>query len=182
MTLLVPASSLIKRNRPAAMPTTSSVLAVVSKNMGHAECSGCLLMHVCVCVFLWKPFSVRLSAFTSAGLKPHFTVLWIGLTAKPQLLLFLGFKAQVEHNWGRAHTDCWAPWLFPRLSFNARALCCALVPRGGKMKKPPNPYFLHKQQALAVSNHEGVARWKSERWKGKHHRISRLQQLAHSLW
>lgn len=35
------------------------------------------------------------------------------------------------------------------------------------MKKPPNPYFLHKQQALAVSNHEGVAPVKVRAMEGK---------------
>ena len=138
MTLLVPASSLIKRNRPAAMPTTSSVLAVVSKIwVMQSAVAVFLCVCVCFCFFFVETIFCKTVCFyfCRAETSLHCTD-W-------QLNPSCFYSSVLKHRWSITGTEC-TPTSGPlgfisRLSFNVRALSCALVsPRGGKMKKPPN--------------------------------------------
>lgn len=76
MMLLVPANSLIKQNRPAAMPTTSFLLAVMSR-IWVMQSAGAVFVHVCVsgCIvcFLWQRLSAS-ALLHPRGLKPHVSI------------------------------------------------------------------------------------------------------------
>ena len=108
------------------------------QNMGHAECSGCLLMRVCVFLFFFVETIFCKTVcfyFCRAETSLHCTD-W-------QLNPSCFYSSVLKHRWSITGTEC-TPTSGPlgfisRLSFNVRALSCALVsPRGGKMKKPPN--------------------------------------------